>query len=50
VLFAAYISYQDLTAYFTVGGISYTLLLPTCVYGGVFFLIVFILSATSLKK
>jgi hypothetical protein len=50
VLFAVYISIQDLMVFSRVAGSSYTLLLPTCVYGGVFFAIVFVLSAINLKK
>jgi len=50
ILFAVYISAIDLMVFFRAQGMSYTLLLPTCVYGGVFFAIVFVMSAVSLKN
>jgi hypothetical protein len=49
VLFSVYISVLDLIDFFGREGASYALLLPTCVYGAVFFVVVFVLSLMSLK-
>jgi uncharacterized membrane protein len=51
ILFSGYLSYGELTAKVCpLGGCSYVLGLPTCVYGLVMYLAVFIISVMGLKS
>ena len=49
-LFAGYFSAKILMNYFSTATLNYALVLPTCVYGFLFFFIVLILSLVALKK
>ncbi len=51
MLFSGYLSYGELfTGTCSVGGCSYVGPLPTCVYGFVMYLVIFIISLLGLKK
>jgi uncharacterized membrane protein len=49
-LFAGYFSTKILINYFSTSTLNYALVLPTCIYGFLFFFIIFIISLVAFKK